>query len=34
VTAAEAATPEPSTWVLIGAALLCLPLMRRRVFSR
>ena len=32
--AAAAATPEPSTWALIGGALLCLPLIRRRVFSR
>lgn len=32
--AAAAATPEPSTWMLIGGALLCLPLIRRRVFSR
>src|SRR3569833_1886037 len=33
-TAAAAATPEPSTWALIGGALLCLPLIRRRVFGR
>jgi hypothetical protein len=35
VTAADAAaTPEPSTWALIGGALLCLPLIRRRAFGR
>jgi hypothetical protein len=29
-----AATPEPSTWALIGGALLCLPLIRRRAAAR
>jgi hypothetical protein len=29
-----ATAPEPSTWVLIGGALLCLPLIRRRAFGR
>jgi hypothetical protein len=32
--AAAAATPEPSTWMLIGGALLCLPLLRRRAFGQ
>lgn len=35
VTGADAsATPEPSTWALIGGALLCLPLIRRRASGR
>jgi hypothetical protein len=34
VSSVKAATPEPSTWVLIAGALLCLPLIRRRAFGR
>jgi hypothetical protein len=33
VTSEATATPEPSTWMLIGGALVCVPLIRRRAFG-